>query len=89
MQLRSNYDIPYGHKEELLMSEISGMASSRPKLEKEKCSECGTCYLYCPTGAVSFDSSGIHFVFEFCKGCGICEHECPSKAILMMEINRD
>lgn len=87
MRLKSDFDIPYGHKEKVLTLEISGMSTSKPVIQKEACTECGTCYLYCPTGAVSYDDNGIYVVSKFCKGCGICVKECPTKAISMMEIS--
>ena len=86
MHFKSDYDIPYGHKEKLWTLDTTGMSDLRPAINKETCTECGTCYLYCPTGAILFDDSGIHVVSDFCKGCGTCAKECPTTAILMMEI---
>jgi pyruvate ferredoxin oxidoreductase delta subunit len=89
MRFESDFDIPYGHKKRLWTLDIKGMSSLRPNINKETCNECGTCYLYCPTGAIVFDDSGIQVVSEFCKGCGICAKECPFTAILMMEIREE
>lgn len=87
MHFKCSYDIPYGHKKKIWTLDISGMSSTRPTINKEACTECGTCYLYCPTGAIFFDDGGIHVTFDFCKGCGTCAQECPTTAIVMMEIS--
>lgn len=83
MRLKSKYDVPYGHKERLLTVAISGMRSSDPVIQRQVCCRCGTCYLYCPTGAIEFDEGGYKINLNFCKGCGICVKECPSNAIFM------
>ncbi|NLE05208.1 MAG: 4Fe-4S binding protein [Crenarchaeota archaeon] len=56
-----------------------------PIRDTEKCTTCLLCVLYCPDGAIHWDSkSGIlEFDYSFCKGCGICAKECPAKAITM------
>ena len=86
MRFKSRYDIPYGHKKKLMAFDISGMSSMRPKINEKDCVMCGTCYLYCPPGAIFIDDTGIHVTFEYCKGCGTCVKECPTTAIVMMEI---
>ncbi len=52
----------------------------RPVVDREKCNECGLCYLYCPDAAISVN---LEIDLEYCKGCGICAEECPKKAITM------
>ncbi len=60
--------------------------SQRPILDKELCTKCALCYLYCPEGCIRETEEGF---FEadlfYCKGCGICAEECPRKAIKMEE----
>ncbi len=60
--------------------------SQRPVLNKEKCTKCGLCYIFCPEGCIQPDDAG-YFVTDlyYCKGCGICAVECPPKAITMVE----
>ncbi len=60
--------------------------SQRPVLDKEKCTKCGLCFLYCPEGCITEREDG-YFVADlsYCKGCGICAHECPKDAITMEE----
>ncbi len=60
--------------------------SIRPEINREKCTKCGICWIYCPDAAVRVDESGNHEVdYDYCKGCGICAHECPRGAIVMVE----
>ncbi len=56
----------------------------RPVVKKDKCSHCGSCYLFCPTGCVVDKGSYFTADLDFCKGCGICAHECPMRAISMV-----
>jgi len=58
----------------------------KPVRDKEKCNKCLICYMFCPDGAVTWDSEveDIGFNYDYCKGCGICAIECPKKAIEMV-----
>jgi len=58
----------------------------KPARDKEKCNKCLICYMFCPDGAVTWDSKieDIGFNLDYCKGCGICAVECPKKAIEMV-----
>ena len=66
--------------------ETGDWRSQRPVTDKEKCSKCTLCAIYCPEGCIGETDDGY---FEanlyYCKGCGICAHECPTKAITMGE----
>ena len=86
VRFKSKYEIPFGHSERVLTEQVSGMRTTRPVVQKEKCAQCGWCYLYCPTGSVTI-IGGAYFEaqLEFCKGCGICAKECPTNAIVMVE----
>jgi pyruvate ferredoxin oxidoreductase delta subunit len=57
--------------------------NKRPHIDEKKCIKCLTCWVFCPDGAISWDSKQVHFNFDFCKGCGICANECPVKCIEM------
>ncbi len=59
--------------------------SFKPIFNREKCTKCGICALYCPDGVVLKMEDG-YFVpdYDFCKGCSICANECPKKSIVMV-----
>ncbi|MBD3351845.1 MAG: 4Fe-4S dicluster domain-containing protein [Candidatus Lokiarchaeota archaeon] len=59
--------------------------SFRPVLDKEKCTKCGICWLYCPEGTIKQGEDGYYVIdLTYCKGCGICAHECPVGAMEMV-----
>ena len=57
----------------------------RPVTKVEKCSQCGWCYIFCPTGCI--ENRGTYFGanLDYCKGCSICAHVCPVDAIRMVQ----
>ncbi len=57
----------------------------KPVRNPEKCTRCTFCVIFCPDGAIHWDSQreDIEFDYNFCKGCGICANECPVNAIEM------
>jgi pyruvate ferredoxin oxidoreductase delta subunit len=60
--------------------------AEKPVIDKEKCSKCGLCWLYCPDGAIRALEDGYYEPDLFyCKGCGICAKVCPREAIAMRE----
>lgn len=60
--------------------------SRRPVVDREKCTRCGICWLYCPDAAVKqVEESYFQADLNYCKGCGICAEECPPDAISMVE----
>lgn len=65
----------------------------KPVVNLEKCVACLTCAIFCPEGAVHWNSElgKVEFTLEkkFCKGCGVCANECPQKAITMELSARD
>lgn len=62
---------------------LTGWRTEYPIMNNEKCCQCGTCYLYCPTGCIE-DNQGLFVInLDFCKGCGICANECPNQSITM------
>lgn len=55
-------------------------SSSRPYVEPDKCTSCGTCIDYCPQDAINF----VDFVANVgrsCIGCGGCLAVCPHGAV--------
>jgi pyruvate ferredoxin oxidoreductase delta subunit len=60
----------------------------RPVLDPVKCTDCATCWFYCPDSAVLFEGQRmLGFDLDHCKGCGLCAAVCPPKiaAIAMIE----
>jgi pyruvate ferredoxin oxidoreductase delta subunit len=55
-----------------------------PSVDKEKCTGCRLCLMYCPEGAIRADEAGKPEIdMRFCKGCGVCANECPTKGMIM------
>lgn len=60
--------------------------SFRPVVDREKCTNCLTCWIYCPDSSVLVENEEIvGFDYDHCKGCGICAANCPFDAIEMRE----
>jgi len=86
VHFKSKYEIPIGHSEKVLIQNVTGMRTARPMVRKDKCAQCGWCYLFCPTGCITINGAAYFEAnLEYCKGCGICARECPTNAIIMIE----
>jgi len=58
--------------------------SQRPVVDKEKCINCLTCFIFCPDSAIKVENGiMMGYDYDYCKGCGICANECPKKCIAM------
>jgi 2-oxoacid:acceptor oxidoreductase delta subunit (pyruvate/2-ketoisovalerate family) len=78
------YESAWSNADELLLCLDTGTwRTVRPVLDKEKCTYCGLCALYCPPQCLVDKKDHFEVNLEYCKGCGICARECPSKAIKM------
>jgi len=63
-----------------------GWRTFRPVVDKDKCTNCLLCWIYCPDGSIKVtDGEMKGFFLDHCKGCGICASVCPFKAITMVE----
>jgi len=72
-----------GSSEKFLTGDWRSIA---PVLDKEKCINCLTCWIYCPDGSILVEDGKIKGVkLSHCKGCGICAKVCPKDAIAMKE----
>jgi len=84
MLLRSKYPGPWADTEEIFEIKTGEWRYQRPVTKIGKCMQCGTCYLFCPTGCIS--DRGTYFAanLEYCKGCGLCARLCPVSAVMMV-----
>jgi pyruvate ferredoxin oxidoreductase delta subunit len=65
--------------------------SRRPIWDKDRCTSCLTCWIYCPDSSVIVENHKVMGInLDYCKGCGICANVCPPKvsAIKMDEERR-
>ena len=70
-------------EEALTVSETEMLREIERCLSCGHCSACGTCFVFCPDGAITWDNGPI-IDLEFCKGCGICVAECPGHAMILV-----
>ncbi|MDR0509452.1 MAG: 4Fe-4S binding protein, partial [Candidatus Methanoplasma sp.] len=55
-----------------------------PVLDRGKCIDCLTCWIYCPDSSILVEDGKIKGLkLSHCKGCGICANVCPKDAIEM------
>lgn len=58
------------------------MEGYKVSMNKEKCTQCGTCWVCCPLGVIKETEDGYFEIdHEYCRPCGICAQECPTNAI--------
>lgn len=71
-----------------LVTKNAGWRNVRPVVDRDACTGCLQCYLYCPDGTVykvADDGSGtVAIDYDFCKGCGICAKVCAFGAVTMV-----
>jgi pyruvate ferredoxin oxidoreductase delta subunit len=53
----------------------------RPVIDRDKCTMCKTCWIFCPDQAIEIGEEEITTKLKYCKGCGICADVCPVGAI--------
>ncbi|MCL4435237.1 MAG: 4Fe-4S binding protein [Thaumarchaeota archaeon] len=64
--------------------------TKKPVIDLKRCTNCMTCWVYCPEGVILVKNGKITGVdLEHCKGCGICAVECPTKVIEMVKESKD
>ena len=81
----SKYEAAWSDADTLLLCLDTGSwRTKRPVIDKEKCSYCGLCSIYCPPQCMTTMKDYFEPNLHFCKGCGICARECPRGAITMM-----
>ncbi len=59
-----------------------GWRSMRPIWDKEACTNCMLCWMYCPDSSVRVaDGEMTGIDLDHCKGCGVCVSECKFNAL--------
>ncbi|HHW41717.1 MAG TPA: 4Fe-4S binding protein [Syntrophomonadaceae bacterium] len=81
--------MPFAGTVDSPVSENPGMVTGnwktrRPVIDKEQCTECSTCWIFCPDACITRTDNGMEFNLKYCKGCALCEATCPSGAITMV-----
>jgi pyruvate ferredoxin oxidoreductase delta subunit len=85
MEFQTKYPGPWAdtQKDGLLTHNVGEWKVRSPEVEKSKCTRCGQCYLYCPTGCIEDKDTHFEANMLFCKGCGVCAKVCVTQAIKM------
>ncbi|MBT7902484.1 pyruvate ferredoxin oxidoreductase [Candidatus Woesearchaeota archaeon] len=69
-----------------IINKTGSWRSLRPEWDKKKCTQCMSCWMYCPDCSIPvLNNKRIETDFEFCKGCGICAKECIFSSIVMIK----
>jgi indolepyruvate ferredoxin oxidoreductase alpha subunit len=67
----------------LLPSEEAILEEAKRCLHCGACTQCDTCMIQCPEGAITRAENGYLINYEKCTGCRVCVQECPTSAIDM------
>lgn len=83
MRYRSPFEGAWADPETMHTIRTGDWRLQKPVTREARCSHCGLCSLFCPTGCMR--DRGRHFSadLDFCKGCGVCARVCPVSAIVM------
>ncbi|WP_227765389.1 4Fe-4S binding protein [Zhaonella formicivorans] len=79
-------DVPFAGTVPSPKTENEGMITGhwrvrRPIIDRDKCTECLTCWISCPDACIAQTDDGLVWNFKYCKGCGLCTENCPVGAI--------
>ncbi len=64
---------------------ISGQKAT---IDRNKCTNCGTCLNYCRFDAISIKNDQIEITGTACDGCQLCYRVCPEGAIDMIDFDK-
>jgi Ni,Fe-hydrogenase III small subunit/Pyruvate/2-oxoacid:ferredoxin oxidoreductase delta subunit len=57
----------------------------KPVLDGNLCNKNGSCAKYCPTSAITIESTGVSLDLGSCIFCGECQNVCPNHAIQLSQ----
>lgn len=84
MKFRSKDEAPTAYPDKLLIIDAGSWKYQKPVLDRKKCSHCGMCFFFCPTGCISQNNGELVTNLDYCKGCGTCAKTCTRGAIAMV-----
>ncbi|HUT73197.1 MAG TPA: 4Fe-4S binding protein [Desulfatiglandales bacterium] len=84
MKLISKFEGPWSTPEEPLDVKTGEWRTQRPVVKREKCRQCGWCFIYCPAGCIEEKGHYFSADLDYCKGCGICARVCPAMAVVLV-----
>jgi pyruvate ferredoxin oxidoreductase delta subunit len=84
MKFMSEFEGPWSTPKEPLDVKTGEWRSQRPVTRREKCRQCGWCFIFCPAGCIKENEQHFSADLDYCKGCGVCAHVCPARAIMMI-----
>jgi len=63
------------------IADIGLVGFTKPAVDEEACSVCGSCAEACPDAAITVADAPPGFDYEKCKGCTLCRNACPAGCI--------
>ncbi len=83
-EFKTDSDTAWAYPQKLFTLKVSEWRYAQPVVKTAKCSGCGMCSLYCPTGCIVEKDGYFAPDLDYCKGCGICARICPAAAVVMV-----
>ncbi len=62
-------------------NDLGVMGVSRPVIDIDACTGCGTCTFMCPEKAIVLENDKVKILWDKCNLCGACVGACPSDLI--------
>lgn len=85
MEFQSKFPGPCAEARRFSIVRTGEWREQHPVTEAGKCSQCGWCYLFCPTGCISDSGTYFRANLDYCKGCGVCARVCPRNAVTIVK----
>ncbi len=85
MKFKSRFEGPWADPATPNIVKTGSWRYQRPVTKANKCCQCGTCYLVCPTNSKVDKGTYYGTDLDYCKGCALCAKVCPISAIIMVK----